>query len=106
VYLIILSSLHRTDWNEGTSGTFVSDLCRLRTRFVHSNLKAFNLALLGPGMALIDWIYKPSIVHRVGRYSFSMTCPLILVRFGVRGDNDERMREGEHGHFVWHSLLR
>jgi len=41
----------------------VSDLCRLRTRFVHSNLEAFNPALLGPGMALIDWIYKPSIVH-------------------------------------------
>ena len=40
----------------------MSDLCRLGLRFVHSNLEAFNLALLGP-TALIDWIYKPSIVN-------------------------------------------
>jgi len=26
----------------------MSDLCRLGTRFVHSNLEAFNLALHGP----------------------------------------------------------
>jgi len=40
----------------------VSDLSRLGTRFVHSNLEAFNPTLLGP-TALIYWIYKPSIIN-------------------------------------------
>ena len=47
----------------------MSDLCRLGLRFVHSNLEAFSLALLGP-TALIDWIYKPSIINLLGGFYF------------------------------------
>ena len=75
----------------------MSDLCRLGMRFVRSNLEAFNPALLGP-TALIYWIYKPSIINRLGGHSFSTACPPILVRLGVHevhGVNDKgRERRG------------
>jgi len=68
----------------------MSDLCRLGLRFVHSNLEAFNLVLLGP-MTLIDHRLDPQTVDRESSGGFFF--------HGPPAYQSEIWREEEHWTF-------